>query len=312
MDFYTVSQWLLFFYIYCFIGWVWESGYVSVKEKRLVNRGFMHGPFLPIYGSGAIVILFATLPVKGNIVLVYVFGMLSATVLEYCTGACMEGLFKVRYWDYSELPLNLNGHICFFVSLGWGVFSIVLVRFAHLPIEAFVLSIPKTASDITAMLLTIYVTVDFTQSFNEAMDLREMLAKLSESNEQLRRLEKRIEVISAVVGDDLQKRAENKAVKIQSKKERIEVILNRTREEKTRRLAGLEEQANLYFAKRKPGSDEEKSYMAELNKLRQRLHMQTDKEYYSLRRILERNPGAVSRLQSDALKEIKEMFHMKK
>ena len=64
---YTLSQWMLFFYIYCFLGWVWESIYVSVCEKKLVNRGFLKGPFLPIYGSGAICILVVTIPVRGNI-----------------------------------------------------------------------------------------------------------------------------------------------------------------------------------------------------------------------------------------------------
>lgn len=312
MSGYTVSQWLLFFFIYCFIGWVWESCYVSALQKKWVNRGFMHGPFLPIYGSGAIVILFTTLPVRNNILLIYIFGMLSATILEYCTGACMEKLFKVRYWDYSNQPLNLNGHICFFVSLGWGVFSVILVKFAHLPIERLVLSIPDTITDIAALLITIYVAADFTQSFNEAMDLRAMLIKLSESNEQIRRLEKRIEVISAVVEDEKQKYAESKAIKKQTQKEWIEETLNRTREEKNRRMQRLEEQARLYFGKLKSGSEEEKNYMQELAKLRQKLHLQTDKEYKSLRKILERNPGAVSRHQTDALREIREMFQMKK
>ena len=68
---YSISQWLLFFYIYCFIGWIWESCYVSVHEKKWVNRGFLHGPFLPIYGTGAIAILWATLPVANNYFLIF-------------------------------------------------------------------------------------------------------------------------------------------------------------------------------------------------------------------------------------------------
>ena len=60
---YTPGQWALLFFFYCFCGWVWESCYVSAKQRHWVNRGFLHGPLLPIYGSGAIIILFATLPV---------------------------------------------------------------------------------------------------------------------------------------------------------------------------------------------------------------------------------------------------------
>ncbi len=317
---YTVSQWLLFFFIYCFIGWVWECCYVSVQEKKWVNRGFMHGPFLPIYGSGAIVILIASLPVRTHLVLVYLFGMLSATILEYCTGVCMEKLFKVRYWDYSQFPLNLNGHICLFVSLGWGVFSLVLVQFIHLPIEHLVLSLPKMAADIVAFALTIYVAVDFTQSFNEAMDLREMLTKLSESNEQFRRLEKRIDVIYAVVDEERQKHLENKVLQRLTRKEKIEKMLQLANDEKNSRLQKLEEQAAMYFKKKLPvsgsgndsKSEEERKYMQEISKLRERLHLQTDKEFLSLKRILDRNPGAVSKHHGEALHEIKEMFQIKK
>ena len=112
MSTYTLAQWFLFFYFYCFCGWVWESCYVSILKRHWVNRGFLHGPLLPIYGFGAITVLIATMPVRDNVVLVYVMGMIGATILEYFTGALMESLFHVRYWDYSSHRFNLNGHIC--------------------------------------------------------------------------------------------------------------------------------------------------------------------------------------------------------
>ncbi len=92
---YSTMQWILFFYIYCFIGWIWETSYVSIRTKHFTNRGFMHGPFLPIYGTGAIVILLATIPVKSIIPLVFLFGMIAATLLEFFTGAAMLKLFHV-------------------------------------------------------------------------------------------------------------------------------------------------------------------------------------------------------------------------
>lgn len=122
---------MLFFYIYCFLGWLWESTYVSVRRREWVNRGFMHGPFLPIYGSGAIVILFTTLAFRENLWMIYLLGMISATILEYFTGAAMEKLFHVRYWDYTGHRFNLKGRVCLSVSLGWGLFSVLLVKFIH-------------------------------------------------------------------------------------------------------------------------------------------------------------------------------------
>ena len=177
MRYYAVSQWLIFFFIYCFLGWIWECCYVSVRKHKWVNRGFLHGPFLPIYGSGAIVILISTIAVKDIVPLVFLLGMVSSTILGFCTGCCMEKLFGVRYWDYSNLPLNFKGHICFFISLAWGAFSILLVCVIHKPIEAAVLMIPRTIADIIAVVLAIYMAADFAVSINEAMDLKATLEK---------------------------------------------------------------------------------------------------------------------------------------
>ena len=83
---YSMVQWFIFFYFYCFVGWCIESAYVSIKTKQLTNRGFMRGPFLPLYGSGAIMMLVVSMPFQGNILMVYVAGCIGATILEYVTG----------------------------------------------------------------------------------------------------------------------------------------------------------------------------------------------------------------------------------
>ena len=117
---YTPAQWALFFFLYSFLGWIWESGYVSLREKRWMNRGFLNGPLLPIYGFGAVFILLFTLPVAANPLLVFLMGMAGATLLEYVTGSFLENTFHVRYWDYSMYRWNLHGHICLAASLCWG------------------------------------------------------------------------------------------------------------------------------------------------------------------------------------------------
>ena len=147
MNSYHLTQWVLFFFFYSFVGWVWESCYVSARKHRWVNRGFMHGPMLPIYGSGALVVLISTIGVRENILLIFLFGMTAATLLEYATGAVMERLFHVRYWDYSNQKLNLHGYICVTSSLCWGCFSVLLVRVIHVPVENAVLKFPLMAAD---------------------------------------------------------------------------------------------------------------------------------------------------------------------
>ena len=205
MHIYSAGQWVLLFFFYCFCGWVWESCYVSLCQRRWVNRGFLRGPLLPIYGSGAIIILFVTLPVAGNLYLVWLLGMLAATALEYVTGAAMEALFHVRYWDYSKQKCNLNGHICLTSSIAWGFFSILLVRLLHPPIARLLADVPAWLVDPLALALTAVFTVDVVQSVQAALDLKEMLSKLTEENEELRRLAKRAEVAAAFAEDDLRR-----------------------------------------------------------------------------------------------------------
>lgn len=239
MEHYTMSQWLLFFYLYCFLGWVWESCYVSVRKHQWVNRGFLHGPLLPIYGSGAIIILWATLPVRGSIPLIFLLGMVAATVLEYCTGAAMEALFKVRYWDYSDKPFNLNGHICLFCSLGWGVFSVLLVKGIHPPIETLVLDLPAFLAEPVALVLTVAVTADAVQSFNAAMDLRELLEKLTESNEDIRRIQKRLEVYSTFAQEEVREKLEKAARAKGELEEKLEELSQESQQRKLRRREAL-------------------------------------------------------------------------
>lgn len=203
MHVYSCGQWVLLFFFYCFCGWVWESCYVSAKQRQWVNRGFLQGPLLPIYGSGAILILFATLPVAENLFLIWLLGMLAATALEYLTGAVMARLFKVRYWDYSSQKFNLKGHICLTSSIAWGFFSILLVRILHPPAGRLLARLPAAAAEPLALVLTALFTVDVVRSVQAALDLRDVLARLTEENEDLRRLARRAEVAAAFAEDDL-------------------------------------------------------------------------------------------------------------
>ena len=225
MHIYTAGQWVLLFFFYCFCGWIWESCYVSLCQRHWVNRGFLHGPLLPIYGSGAIIILFATLPVAGNLALVWLLGMLAATLLEYATGAPLERLFKVRHWDYSQKKFNLDGHICLSSSIAWGFFSILLVKFIHPPIARLLADVPAWLVDPLALLLTAAFTVDVVQSVQAALDLRDVLTRLTEENEDLRRLAKRAEVAAAFAEDDLRRFREKTELEKRLLQSRVEAEL---------------------------------------------------------------------------------------
>ncbi|MCR5216913.1 MAG: putative ABC transporter permease, partial [Lachnospiraceae bacterium] len=178
---------MLTFYFYSFLGWIWECCYVGIRERRLVNRGFIHGPFLPLYGSATVIMLLVGQNLSQNILLLYLASAMGATVLEYATGVTMEALFKVRYWDYSDRPFNYKGQICLGATLLWGFFGVLFIRGIHPTVEHFLLYLAGMAQGnvmkALVYLLTIYFVADFTLSFREAMELRDLLLALEHLQE---------------------------------------------------------------------------------------------------------------------------------
>ena len=190
---YTGFQWLFLFYFYCFGGWCFESVFVSIKSRKWVNRGFMRGPFLPLYGTGAIMMLVVSMPFVDNVLLTYFAGVIGATALEYVTGVAMEALFKMRYWDYSGRFMNYKGHICLRSSIAWGFFTILMTRVIHRPIEQLMFSLPEKVLHHLTVLLTVYIVADFTLSFKAALDLRDLMVRLVGMKEELLRMQKRLD-----------------------------------------------------------------------------------------------------------------------
>ena len=205
---YTFLVWVFFFYFYCFLGWVWETLYVSVCQAKWVNRGFMHGPFLPIYGTGAIIVLIFTLPFRTQMIAVFFAGMISATILEYFTGVAMEKLFHVRYWDYTGKPFNINGHICLKSSFAWGVFSVILTMYGHQYVEKMALGMNQNLIEIIVIVLTIVISIDMSESVREALNLKELLMNLEQNNEDFRHMQKHMEVLAAFYGGEIKEKSE--------------------------------------------------------------------------------------------------------
>lgn len=278
----TIIQWLLYFFLYCFIGWIWETCYVSICTRKFCNRGFMTGPFLPIYGFGTMAILLVTIPVQKNLFLIFIIGMCAATILEYVTGVVMESIFKVRYWDYSKHKFNLNGHICLSSSIAWGGSSILLTKGIHVPVVRMINSIPEWLQEILAVVLSIIVSVDFAYSVRDALDIKEILMNMKENNEELQRLQKRLDVLIAVIDDEKQ----NWKIKI----EQLVDIDFRTLEGQFSDI-----KTELEAMKKK----------VMVSRIRMDLRNRKMKQHVN--RLLHRNPNATSREFKKELEEVKKM-----
>lgn len=292
---YKAFQWLFFFYMYCFLGWCFESAFVSIKSRKWVNRGFMRGPFLPLYGSGAIMMLVVSMPFRENVWLTYIAGVVGATALEYITGVTMEALFNVRYWDYSCRSFNFQGQICLRSSLTWGFFTILMTRGIHRPIEQFVFLLPGKVLFYTTAVLTIYIVADFTLSFKTALDLRTLLIRMQKIREELERMQRRLDVIVAF----------NSEEKEQKKQER-ELTLSELTLSLKQKFAGLKESIQL-----RPSAYKEE-VREEIAELRGSFSNYPDPQenYNELldfykRDMLRNNPSMVSTKFKGALEELK-------
>ena len=306
---YTPGQWALLFFFYCFCGWVWESCYVSAKQRHWVNRGFLHGPLLPIYGSGAIIILFATLPVADNFWLVYFLGMLAATALEYVVGAVMEQLFKVRYWDYTKQPFNLHGYICLTSSIAWGFLTIFMTEVIHKPIEHFVLNLPPALEWCLLGAVSGCFVMDTIQSTKEALSLAKALESVAKLRAELEEMQVQLALLKAETAQNIENAKEELRVAVA---ENVEA----GKERAAARREALEEAVAAHketvAARRDELSEAAVAHKAALaarisalnEKIADTARLLNSKKPVVRPSILRRNPTAISRHFAEAWKEL--------
>lgn len=181
-DLYHIVNW---FWLYSFLGWVWESCYVSVKERKPVNRGFVLGPVCTIYGFGAVAVYLLLKPVSGNMLALYIGGVIVPTILEYLTSVFMEQIFHTRWWDYSHDRYNFQGRICLGASLGWGILSVVLFHVLQPFVDSLVGLYSVTTGKILMICVTILYGADFILAFAGAMQVSRRLQSMEAAMEEL-------------------------------------------------------------------------------------------------------------------------------
>lgn len=160
---------------YSFLGWIAEVVYVLAKSHHLQNRGFLTGPFVPIYGVGAIALLLAVEPYVENPFLVFVAAVLVTSALEFVTHLVLDKLFHVRLWDYSSRRFNLRGRICLENSLLFGALGLLLLYVIH-PVTADVVrNLPHDVAIAIASLLLGILLVDAANSIRSLAKVRVIL-----------------------------------------------------------------------------------------------------------------------------------------
>lgn len=178
---------VLSFSFYAFLGWVMETLYATQKQHEFVNRGFLKGPFCPIYGLGGLLVeqTFLNLEHISNSAATttiggILFSILLVTLLEYATGSVLENIFHKKWWDYSDEPFNLRGYICLRFSILWGLVAYVFMQVIQ-PIHHQMTSLIAAQNKETiAMLLIAYFLVDAAKTIADLIDLRRVVLRHAE------------------------------------------------------------------------------------------------------------------------------------
>lgn len=319
---YSVSQWVLLFFLYSFCGWCWEVFLYLVKERRFVNRGFLFGPILPIYGFGAVGILLTCVPVEGNMALVALVGTIAASLLEYVTGFLMEAIFHVRYWDYSERPLNVNGYICALSAATWAVFSVFIVGVVNPFVKTYIYMIPLTMADAAAAIFTGFAVVDTGFAVRRALDLRALLESMERYARELQALHGGLDSINERVNGmirDFAAHVDSRQEELAASARRVTAARDRVREMMDQKRLSLEDGAKERFANLERVLNEAASFLPDVSALRAEVEAaraKYDRQSEELRRIRERrllraehalrnNPTAASRWHRGPFEQLK-------
>ncbi len=169
--------WVLFliFIIYSIIGYIGEVIYCSYLNKKFVNRGFLYGPYCPIYGLGALLIFNLLFRYHNDPIIIFVFSMIIASILEYFISFVLEKIFHNKWWDYSTKKYNLNGRICLENTLYFGIGAVLVIYFVHPLIMRLLLSLDIKTIFIISLILLIVFLIDCIYSITEAFGLKKRI-----------------------------------------------------------------------------------------------------------------------------------------
>ena len=187
----TISYYFLIFFIYSVLGWIMESTYVSIGQKKFVNRGFLIGPYCPIYGYGALIMIIYLEQYKDNILTVFILGIAICSFLEYITSYLMEKIFKARWWDYSDRKFNLNGRVCGKNALLFGLGGLIVIYLVHPIIGTLISKLNNYLILILSIIFFVIYIIDTIVSFNIVNKLKKNLSNVEvrkDSTQELKNL----------------------------------------------------------------------------------------------------------------------------
>lgn len=160
-----IRNYFLLFIIYSFIGWIVELINIFIIEHKIVDRGFLIGPYLPIYGFGALFIITFLSKYKSDLITLFCMSTIICATLEYITSFIMEKLFHARWWDYSSNKFNINGRICLETASLFGIGGCIIIYIIQPVLDSIILFFNPLFLNIVAIVLAVIFVADLLVSF---------------------------------------------------------------------------------------------------------------------------------------------------
>jgi len=167
-----------YFLIYSFLGWSLEVCHAALNTGKFVNRGFLNGPYCPIYGFGSMAIIYFVTPFKENLLILFIASVIITSILELITGFLLEKIFGYRWWDYSNVPFNIKGYICLKFSILWGLACILLLNVIHPLVRRLIFSTPLFLGKLIMYVCVTSIIVDLIVTIKTVLNLNIKLEKL--------------------------------------------------------------------------------------------------------------------------------------
>lgn len=157
----NLVQYFLAFMFFSFVGWVYETLLYTIQERKFISSGFLFGPYCPIYGGGAVLMVFCFYGRTENPWVIFFGGMILATVVEYLTAVVLEKRFHKKWWDYSNIRFNYQGRICLLGALCFGSMCLLLCKLVQPLFYRIIVHIPEDIQFWVAVSLAIMFLIDY-------------------------------------------------------------------------------------------------------------------------------------------------------
>lgn len=186
MNLYAICYIFLLFIIYSFLGWCVEVINSFLNSKGFVNRGFLIGPYCPIYGVGLLLIIYFLKEYTDSYLVVFVMSMFICMILEYFTSYVMEKLFNARWWDYSHKKFNINGRICLETTIPFGLGGMGIIYIVNPLIEKVLSYLSSNGLIIIGIIVMIIFFSDLVVSFITVMKVKNVkITKIKDNTEEI-------------------------------------------------------------------------------------------------------------------------------